>query len=92
MKKYDIDKIIEKVEKYKDMDLNDVNPDDIPDINEIKIDRRKPKEERILDFLTVVENPYVFKINGHLLQIRFSDNTNKTAEDCLTNVLKNLYR
>ena len=49
MKKYDIDKIIEKVEKYKDMDLNDVNPDDIPDI---KIDKRKPKEERILDFLS----------------------------------------
>lgn len=52
MKKYDLDKIIEKVEKYKDMDLNEVNPDDIPDINEIKIDRRKPKEERILDFLS----------------------------------------
>ena len=50
MKKYDLDKIIEKVEKYKDMDLNDINPDDIPDINEIKIDRRKPKIERMLDF------------------------------------------
>lgn len=43
MKKYDLDKIIEKVEKYRDMDLNDINPDDIPDINEIKIDRRKLK-------------------------------------------------
>ena len=40
MKKYDIERIIEKVEKYKNMDLNDVNPDDIPDINEIKMDRR----------------------------------------------------
>jgi len=92
MKKYGVDKIIEKIEKYKNMDLNDINPDDIPDIKELKIDKRKPKEERILDFLTVVENPYVFKINGRLVQIRFSDNTNKTAEDCLTNVLKNLYR
>ena len=27
-KKYDLDKIIEKVEKYKNMDLNDINPDD----------------------------------------------------------------
>lgn len=91
MKKYDIERIIEKIEKYKDMDLNEVNPDDIPDIKSIKIDKRKPKEERMLDFLSQVENPYVFKINGHLVQIRFSD-TNKTAEDCLTNVLKNLYR
>ena len=91
MKKYEVDKIIEKIEKYRDMDLNDVNLDDIPDIKSIKIDKRKPKEERMLDFLSQVENPYVFKINGHLVQIRFSD-TNKTAEDCLTNVLKNLYR
>ena len=91
MKKYDVERIIEKVEKYKDLDLSDVNPDDIPDIKSIKIDKRKSKEERMLDFLSQVENPYVFKINGKLVQIRFSENE-KTAEDCLTNVLKNLYR
>jgi len=91
MKKYDIERIIEKVEKYKDMDLNEVNPDDIPAIKDIKIDKRKLKEERMLDFLSQVENPYVFKINGKLVQIGFTDNV-KTAEDCLTNVLKNLYR
>ena len=50
MKKYDIDKIIEKVEK-----------------------------------------PYVFKVNGYLVQIGFTNN-GKTAEDCLTNVLKDLYK
>ena len=73
------------------MDLNDVNPDDIPDINEIKIDRRKPKVERMLDFLSQVENPYVIKVNRHLVQIGFTDN-GKTADDCLTNVLESLYR
>ena len=91
MKKYDIERIIEKIEKYKDCDLNTINPDDIPDIKNIKIDKRKSKEERILDFLSQVENPYVFKINGHLVKIGFTDN-GKTAEECLTNVLKNLYR
>jgi len=29
--------------------------------------------------------------NGKLVRMRFS-NTDKTADDCLTNVLKNLYR
>lgn len=29
MKKYDIEKIEEKIEKYKEMNLNDINPDDI---------------------------------------------------------------
>lgn len=91
MKKYDIEKIEEKIEKYKELNLNDINPDDTQDINEIKIDRRKPREERIVDFLTQVENPYVFKIKGHLVQIGFTEN-DKTAEDCLTDGLKSLYR
>lgn len=91
MKKYDIDKLKEKIEKYKDMNLNEINPADIPDISELKIDRRKTKEERILDLLTKVENPYVFKVNGHLVQIGFTNN-GKTAEYCLTNVLESLYK
>jgi len=37
------------------------------------------------------KNPYIFKIKGKLVRMRFSD-TDKTADDCLTNVLKNLYR
>lgn len=85
MKKYDIEIIKEKIEKYKNIDLNEVNQDDIPDIKSIKADKRKTKQERMLDFLIQVENPYVFKINGHLVQIRFSEN-GKTAEECLTNV------
>ena len=91
MKEYDIDKIIKKVEKYKDMDLNDINPDDIPDINEIKIDRIKPKVERMLDFLSQVENSYVFKVNGKLVRMSFAEN-GPTADECLTQCLENLYR
>ena len=45
----------------------------------------------MLDFLSQVENPYVFKINCRLVQIEFTDNE-KTTEECLTNVFKNLYR
>lgn len=37
------------------------------------------------------KNPYIFKVKGKLVRIRFSD-TDKTAEDCLTRVLENLYR
>ena len=65
--------------------------EDVDEISSIKIDRRKSSEERILDFIMKTKNPYIFKVNGKLVRIRFSD-TGKTAEDCLTNVLKNLYR
>lgn len=35
---------------------------------------------------------YNLKVKGKLVRIRFSENSNLTAEDCLTNVLKNLYK
>ena len=47
--------------------------------------------ERILDFLTKVKNPYIFKVNGRLVRMRFSENS-LTADECLTNMLENLYR
>lgn len=47
--------------------------------------------ERILDFLTKVKNPYIFKVNGRLVRMRFSEN-GLTADECLTNMLENLYR
>jgi hypothetical protein len=91
MKKYDYKILKDKLEKCKNIDLKTITENDIDDINDIKIDRRKSSNERILDFLSVVKNPYVFKINGRIVRMRFSD-TELTADDCLTNMLKNLYR
>jgi len=55
-------------------------------LNRIKINYRK-----ILDFLTKAKNPYVFKVNGKLVRMSFSEN-GPTADECLTRVLENLYR
>ena len=75
----------------KNMKLEDINPDDVDEISSIKIDRRKSSNERILDFLTQVKNPYVFKVNGKLVRMSFSEN-GPTVDECLTQCLKNLYR
>ncbi len=73
------------------MKLEDVILDDVDEISSIKIDIRKSSNEKILDFIMKVKNPYIFKVNEKLVKISFSD-TDKTAEDCLTRVLMNLYR
>ncbi len=91
MNKYNIKELAEKLERCRNVNLDDVKLEDVDEITDIKIDRRKPSNERILDFIMKTKNPYIFKVNGKLVKISFS-NTNKTAEDCLTNVLKNLYR
>ena len=81
----------EKLDRCKKQKLEDINPDDVDEITDIKIDKRKSSNDRILDFLNTTKNPYIFKVNGTLVRIGFSE-TNKTADDCLTSVLKNLYR
>ena len=89
--KYNIKELEEKLERCKNIKLDDINPDDVDEISSIKIDRRKLSNERILDFLTQVKNPYLFKINGKLVRMSFSEN-GPSADDCLTRVLENLYR
>lgn len=86
-----IDKLKEKLKKYENIPLSEININEVDEITDIKVNKRKSSNDRILDFLNTVKNPYVFKHNGKLVRIGFSD-TNKTADECLTNVLKNLYR
>lgn len=81
----------EKLDRCKKIKLEDIDPNDVDEITDIKIDKRKSSNERILDFLNKTKNPYIFKVNGTLVRIGFSE-TNRTADDCLTSVLKNLYR
>ena len=86
-----ITELEEKINRCRLMSLDEVNLEDVDDIRDIKVDKRKSSNERMLDFLTKVKNPYIFKVNGRLVKFTFS-NTDRTAEDCLTSVLKNLYR
>lgn len=91
MGKIDLKQLQEKLERCSNMTFDDITLDDVDEISELNICKRKSSNERILDFLNGTKNPYIFKVKGKLVKISFSD-TNKTADDCLTNVLKNLYR
>ena len=89
--KYNVKELEEKLDRCRNVNLGDVTPDDVDEISSIKIDKRKTSNERILEFITKVKNPYIFKVNGKLVRIRFTD-TDKTAEDFLTRALEKLYR
>ena len=64
MNKYNLKEIEEKLEYCRNMKLEDITLDDVDEISSIKVDKRKTKEERILDFLMKVKNPYIFKVKG----------------------------
>lgn len=69
------------MERCRNANLDDVKPEDVDEITDIKIDRRKTNNERILNFIIKTKNPYIFKVNGKLVRIRFSENSSLTADD-----------
>ena len=91
MKKHNIKKLEEKLKSCKDIDLSEISMDDVDELSEIKISRKKSKEEKILDFISKTKNPYIFKVNGKLVKLEFADNV-KDGEDAIINVIKNIYK
>ena len=91
MNKYNIKQLEDKIKKCKKIKVNEVNIDDVDDLSEIKISRKKSKEEKILDFISETKNPYIFKVNGNLVKLEFTDN-GTNAEDAIINVIKSIYK
>ena len=63
------EEISNKINKCKNKSLDELNIDELDDISNIKIDKRKSSNERLLDFLSKTKNPYAFKINGKIVKI-----------------------
>ena len=91
MEKYNIKELEEKIKRCKYIKVNETNIDDVDELNRIKISRKKSKEEKILDFIGETKNPYIFKVNGKLVKLEFTDN-GTNAETAIMNVIKRLYK
>jgi hypothetical protein len=71
----------------KQVDVRTVNPDTLVDIGDIKVNTKLPKEERILDFIRKIGNPYCYRCGKVVVKISFND-TNATLEDRMENLLR----
>ena len=91
MEKYNIKELEEKIKRCKYINVNETNIDDVDELSWIKISRKKSKEEKILDFIGETKNSYIFKVNGKLVKLEFTDN-GTNAEDVIMNVIKSLYK
>ena len=91
MEKYNIEELEEKIKRCKYIKVNETNIDYVDELSGIKISRKRSKEEKILDFISKTKNPYIFKVNGKLVKLEFTDN-GTNAVDAITNVIKSLYK
>mgnify|MGYP003306534407 CR=1 FL=1 len=91
IEKENIKELEEKLIRCKNINMTEVDIDEVDDLDKIKISRKKFKEERIIDFISKTKNPYIFKVNGRLVKIEFTDN-GTNAEDAITSVIKSIYK
>ena len=87
MSEYEILK--KKVEECKDINIDDIDPAEIDEINKIKIDTNMSSKERIVNFLNKVKNPYIFMVNDTIVKMTYSSN-NIDAIDCIKKIVKKM--
>lgn len=65
----------------------DFNIGDLVDIRNIKINVNQPIQEKIVDFVKQVKNPYLFKVGDVVVKVNFNNN-GSTFQEKFENYLK----
>ena len=69
------------------IDIRTVDIDTLRDIRDVKINTDLPKEERILDFIRQIGNPYCYRHGKYVIKISFTD-TDVTLEQRMLSYLR----
>ena len=64
------------------VELNLVDCNTLKDIRDVKVDTTLPKEERFLDYIRQIGNPYCYRHGKYTVKVSFSD-TDATLEDMM---------
>ena len=55
--------------RMRQQNIKEVNKDDLVDIRSVVVDTSLPPEQRMMDYLEKIKNPYCEIIRGHLCQL-----------------------
>ena len=69
----------EEIEEMKNVDVRTVDINTLRDIRDVKVNTDLPKEERVLDFIRQIGNPYCYRHGKYVVKISFAD-TDVTLE------------
>lgn len=63
-----------------------IDHDSLVDIQTVKVDKSLSREERIIEFVRQIKNPYLFKCNGRTVRVRYTKG-GPTLEECLRRIV-----
>lgn len=77
------------LEKLRSVDIRMVKPEDVADIQQIKIDSKLTQQEIWADYIRQVKNPYCFRVGKVIVKAVYSENgvsLNERFEELLLSV------
>lgn len=78
---------MEQIEAMQGVDVRTVDPSDLRDIRDVKVNTDLPKRERILDFIRQIGNPYCYRHGKYVVKVSFSD-TDVTLEERMLSYIR----
>lgn len=72
--------------ELREIDIRSVDPNDLVDIEDVKIRTDLPVGERLKDFIHQIKNPYCYRSHGVTVKISFAGK--RKLEDCLMSCIE----
>ena len=80
----------DQIEAMENVDIRTVDPETLRDIRDVKINANLPKQERILDFIHQIGNPYCYRHGKYIVKVGFTD-TDVTLEQRMLAYIRSKY-
>ena len=78
------------LEQMQNVDVGIVDRSTLKDIRDVKIDPTLSDEERLVDFMEQIGNPYCYKFGKLVVKLSFASDTEDTLEDKLEHYLSTM--
>lgn len=69
------------------VDIRKVDPATLRDIRDVKVDPDKPRQEKMMDFLRQIGNPYCYRHGAYVVKVSFTGG-DVTLEDRLLSYIR----
>ena len=81
---------VKELESMRDVDVRTVDPSTLRDIRDVHINTALPKQQRMLDFLRQIGNPYCYRHGEYTVKISFAE-IDATLEDRLLSYIESKF-
>ena len=84
----DYNELLKRLKALSGLSVQDVDASELVDISDVSIKTDLPREERILDFIRQIKNPYCYLDHGTVVKISFAGE--RTLEQSLIHYIQTM--